>query len=44
MQGDLAALEAAIGHSFRDRDLLERALTLKSHAAQSKVRMKAATA
>mgnify|MGYP003349784150 CR=1 FL=1 len=23
MQGDLAALEAAIGHSFQDRDLLE---------------------
>ena len=32
MQGDLAALEAAIGHSFQDRDLLERALTHKSHA------------
>lgn len=32
MAGDLAVLEAAIGHSFRDRELLERALTHKSHA------------
>jgi len=32
MTGDLAALEAAIGHVFRDRELLERALTHKSHA------------
>lgn len=32
MTGDLAALEAAIGHIFRDRELLERALTHKSHA------------
>jgi ribonuclease III len=32
MQGDLSALEAAIGHAFRDRELLERALTHKSHA------------
>jgi len=32
MTGDLAVLEAAIGHVFRDRELLERALTHKSHA------------
>ncbi|MEO8099082.1 MAG: ribonuclease III [Acidobacteriota bacterium] len=32
MKGDLSALEAVIGHTFRDRELLERALTHKSHA------------
>ena len=32
MAGELAVLEAAIGHVFRDRELLERALTHKSHA------------
>jgi ribonuclease III len=32
MRGDLLTLEAAIGHTFRDRELLERALTHKSHA------------
>lgn len=32
MTGELAVLEAAIGHVFRDRELLERALTHKSHA------------
>lgn len=32
MKGDLSVLEAAIGHTFRDRELLERALTHKSHA------------
>lgn len=32
MTGELSALEAAIGHVFRDRELLERALTHKSHA------------
>lgn len=29
---DIAALEERIGHSFRDRELLERALTHSSHA------------
>lgn len=32
MAGDLAALEAALGHVFGDRELLERALTHKSRA------------
>jgi ribonuclease-3 len=32
MRGDLTVLEAAIGYQFRDRGLLERALTHKSHA------------
>jgi ribonuclease-3 len=30
MTGDLGVLEAALGHTFRDRELLERALTHKS--------------
>jgi ribonuclease-3 len=32
MRADLEAFEAAIGHSFQDRDLLVRALTHTSHA------------
>ena len=32
MKGELSVLEAAIGHVFGDRELLERALTHKSHA------------
>lgn len=32
MRADLEALEAAVGHQFRDRDLLVRALTHTSHA------------
>jgi ribonuclease-3 len=32
MRADLEALEGAIGHEFRDRDLLVRALTHASHA------------
>jgi ribonuclease-3 len=32
MRADLEALEAAIGHTFRNRDLLLRALTHTSHA------------
>jgi ribonuclease-3 len=32
MRGELSVLEASIGHVFRDRELLERALTHKSHA------------
>jgi ribonuclease-3 len=32
MRADLQVLEAAIGHEFRDRDLLVRALTHTSHA------------
>jgi ribonuclease-3 len=32
MRADLEALEAAIGHEFRNRDLLVRALTHTSHA------------
>jgi ribonuclease III len=32
MQGELLALEAAIGYVFRDREMLERALTHKSHS------------
>lgn len=32
MRGELQVLEAAIGHEFRDRDLLVRALTHTSHA------------
>ncbi len=32
MTAELTVLEAAIGHQFRDRELLERALTHKSHA------------
>ena len=30
MPADLGALEAAIGHVFRDRELFQRALTHKS--------------
>jgi ribonuclease-3 len=41
MKGDLTALEAAIGHSFRDRELLERALTHKSHAHEQNGDMRA---
>jgi len=32
MTADLGLLEAAVGHTFRDRELLERALTHKSRA------------
>jgi len=32
VSADLAVLEAALGHTFRDRELLERALTHKSRA------------
>jgi ribonuclease-3 len=35
MPGDLQVLEAAIGHTFRDRDLLVRALTHTSHAYEN---------
>ena len=35
MRADLEALEAAIGHEFRHRDLLVRALTHTSHAYEN---------
>jgi ribonuclease-3 len=43
MSADLAILEKALGHSFRDRELLERALTHKSKVYEKTAESQTAT-